>query len=134
MNTEEFESDEEKQRREYREKMDKEIEKDNKKMRDFLDRNIKYESQLERYFARKVEEAGGWSVKFNSIGTNGLPDRIVFYMGMVWLVELKTPKGRLSPIQEVIHKKFKRHRFNVRVVRDKEQVTAFINEMIQIIL
>lgn len=100
-----------------------------KELRDFLDRICKSEAQLENYFARKVEEAGGWAVKFNSVGTNGLPDRIVFFSGFTWLVELKWKRGVVQPHQVICHKRFKKYGFKVRIVRTKEEVRQFVDDM-----
>lgn len=93
---------------------------------------IKNEAQLENYFCKKVKQAGGWPIKFNSMGTNGLPDQIIFYKGFTWLVELKTPKGVLMPRQKAIHEMFRLHNFKVRVIRNRQQVLDFIDQMISI--
>lgn len=95
------------------------------------DKSFKYESQLEDYFARKVKEAGGWAVKFDPAACSGLPDRLVFYGGHVWLIELKLPKGVVSPIQQAMHRRFLKLGHKVKIVRTKDDVTAFIIEMLQ---
>jgi hypothetical protein len=105
-----------------------------KAMQEFKDRSFKCESHLENYFARKVKEAGGMAIKFNPTTNAGLPDRIVFYKGRTWLVELKMPKGRVSPVQQVMHNRFKLHGFPVTIVRTKEDVAKFINTMTQRII
>lgn len=106
----------------------------NEEIRTYLDKRIKTEAHLEEVFSREVKKAGGWSIKFNSIGTNGLPDRIVFYKCFTWLVELKTPKGTIQPIQKNIHKKFSDHGFKVRIVRSREDILAFVEDMLNIVL
>lgn len=100
-----------------------------RKEQEYRDRIVKYESHLEDIFCRKVKEAGGWSIKFNSIGTNGLPDQIIFYKGITWLVELKRPQGVVAPIQLVCHKRFATHGFPVRIIRTKEEIEKFIQDM-----
>lgn len=90
----------------------------------------KSESHLESIFCFQVRYAGGWPVKMNPIGNAGLPDRIVFFRGTTWLVELKTPKGTVSAVQDAVHRKFKMFGFKVRIVRTKEDIAAFITEMV----
>lgn len=99
-------------------------------VKDFRDRTFRSESQLEEYFVEQVRKVGGLAIKFNSSGANGLPDRIIFYNGAAWLVELKTPKGTTQPNQKVMHTKLLRYGFEVRIVRDKSQVHNFIEDMI----
>jgi hypothetical protein len=111
---------------------DPEFKKNQKKLQDFLDRKFLSEAHLEDFFCREVKKAGGWSVKFNSVGTNGLPDQIVFYKGFAWVVELKTEKGIVQPHQLHIHKRFDRHGFKVRVIRNKKQVADFIHDMLNL--
>lgn len=64
------------------------------------------ESQLETYFHKRVRYAlGGMSMKIAPTMA-GIPDRLVLLPeGRVFLVELKTETGRLSPIQEAWHAK-----------------------------
>jgi SNF2 family DNA or RNA helicase len=93
-----------------------------KKVAAFKLDQFRSEAALENCLCREVKKHGGWPVKFNSMGTNGLPDQIIFYKGLTWLVELKTPKGTIQPIQKVIHKKFNGHGFTVRIIRTKEQM------------
>lgn len=103
-----------------------------KKMQDYKDREFKYESHLEDFFCRKVKEAGGWAVKFNPVAVSGLPDQLVFFKGFTWLIELKTLRGVVSERQKVIHKRFAGYGFRVRVVRTKEQVAEFIEDMLNL--
>ena len=100
------------------------------KVHDFIDKKIKTESHLEEFFTREVKKAGGWAVKFNPLGTRGLPDRIVFYHSFTWLVELKTEKGVVQPVQKNVHELFATHGFKVRIVRNKKQVADFIQDML----
>ena len=52
------------------------------------------ESELERYFCRKLQEAGCLTYKFVSPGNAGVPDRlIVAPAGRVAFAELKAPAG-----------------------------------------
>lgn len=100
-----------------------------KRISEQRDRVFMSEAHLEEHFTRKVKEAGGLALKFTSLSRTGLPDRIVFYKGLTWLVELKTPKGTVQSNQKVCHNLFKVYGFDVRIVRNKQQVAAFIEQM-----
>jgi hypothetical protein len=105
-----------------------------KRIQDFIDNEFKSELHLETFLTRKVKENGGWAIKFNSVGTNGLPDRIIFYSGFVWLVEVKWKKGAVRPLQIATHKQFQKNGFRVRIVRTKEDVNEFIQDMLNLAL
>ena len=60
------------------------------------------EKEIERYLVRRAIEHGGKAYKWVSPGHVGVADRIVLLpSGVVWFVELKTVKGRLSPWQKL---------------------------------
>ena len=62
------------------------------------------ESTVERYFVKRVKEAGGVSEKHVSPGRHGVPDRIVLWPeSKIDWVELKTVGGILSPAQKRDH-------------------------------
>lgn len=105
----------------------------NEEIKNRIKQEFKLESQLEECFRTEVKKAGGWAIKFNSVGTNGLPDRIVFYKGFTWLVELKTSRGAVQPNQKAIHKRFAAYGFKVRIVRDREAILNFIQDMLNIV-
>lgn len=57
------------------------------------------ESHLEAVFSKRVRKMGGYTIKLAPT-ERGVPDRLaVFPKGRMFLVELKTEKGRLSPLQ-----------------------------------
>lgn len=59
------------------------------------------ERDVEKYFKKRVEEAGGRALKFVSPGLVGVPDRLVLWPGGVaQFVELKKPKGAKRSAQE----------------------------------
>lgn len=63
------------------------------------------EADLEAYFMRACRREGWKAVKFLP-SERGVPDRMVMTPGGgIWLVELKTEKGRLSKAQELWHSK-----------------------------
>lgn len=58
------------------------------------------EKAVEAKLREGVKALGGVSYKWVSPGQSGVPDRIVIWPNRIDLVELKTVKGRLSPIQK----------------------------------
>jgi hypothetical protein len=107
----------------------KQLEINAKKNRELRGRVIKSEANLENFFCNKVKEAGGWAIKGDCASVTGIPDRIVFYEGFTWLVELKSPTGKISPVQESVHRMFEKLKFKVRIIRTKQEVFDFIKEM-----
>lgn len=60
------------------------------------------ESKLETILRMEIKKLGGRCYKWISPGNVGVPDRIIILKGMYPIfVELKTDKGKLSPIQEI---------------------------------
>ena len=85
------------------------------------------EKQVEKYLNRRVKEQGGLTFKWIST-VSGVPDRIVFLSQKIFLVELKTETGRLSPRQELVFDDLGEQGFPVHVLHSKEDVEDFINE------
>lgn len=85
------------------------------------------EKDIEKYFVRRVKEAGGKAYKFVSPGNNGVPDRMVCLPGgRAVFVELKAPgkAPRPTQIQQIgILRKFG---FRVEIVDSKESADEFI--------
>lgn len=85
------------------------------------------ERDIERYLVRRAIEHGGKAYKWVSPGHVGVADRIVLLPGgRVWFVELKTAKGRLTPLQQLFGADLQRMGMNYLVIRSKEEVDAFI--------
>ena len=85
------------------------------------------ERDIERYLVRRTIEHGGKAYKWVSPGHVGVADRIVMLPGgVVWVVELKTVKGRLSPLQKVFAADMARMGINYIVIRSKAEVDAWI--------
>lgn len=58
------------------------------------------ESDIEKHLCWQVAKLGGISFKFKSPQNRGVSDRIVCLPnGDVWFIELKSPTGRLAPLQ-----------------------------------
>jgi hypothetical protein len=88
------------------------------------------ESDIEKTFKRAVEACGGITYKFTSAEA-GVPDRIVVHQGRVILVELKRPDGEISFIQEWQHKRISKHGVEVHVIWSREDVAAFVDEVLE---
>ncbi len=84
------------------------------------------ESEVERYFVRRVKEAGGLQRKFVSPGHRGVPDRIVVHRGSVYFVEMKAPGEDLRDDQSREHDKLREVGAEVHTLSSKNQVDYFI--------
>jgi len=85
------------------------------------------EKEIEKHLSNLVKKCGGLSFKWISSVT-GVPDRIVFVNQKVFLVELKTSTGHLSPRQTLVFDELGEQGFPVHILRSKEDVGDFINE------
>ena len=88
------------------------------------------EKQVEKYLNKRVKENNGLSYKWISSVT-GVPDRIVFLNNQVHLVELKTETGVLSPRQILVFDEIGEQGFPVHILRNYEDIEAFIHEAIK---
>jgi streptogramin lyase len=88
------------------------------------------EKDIERHLVRRVAERGGVAYKWVSPGRVGVADRIVMLPGgRVWFVELKTVKGRLSPLQKVFAADMARMGMNYLVLRTKGEVDELLQRV-----
>lgn len=88
------------------------------------------EKEIEKYLSRAVDNLGGRSYKFISPGQSGVPDRIIFLPGgKLYFVELKTKVGKLSKLQRLQIRRFKKLGHEVKVLYGMEDVKEFINEI-----
>lgn len=85
------------------------------------------EASLEAYFRKAVRAAGGLIYKLAPT-VSGIPDRLVIFPGgLMFLVELKAPGGRLSPIQEHVHSELAAVGTTVAVLEGRGQVDSWIS-------
>jgi len=90
------------------------------------------EKEIERYLVRRTIEHGGVAYKWVSPGRVGVADRIVLLPGgVVWFVELKTVKGRLSPWQKLFAAEMRRMGMNYIVIRSKPEVDQWFLDLIK---
>lgn len=88
------------------------------------------ESELERYFCRKLQEAGCLTYKFVSPGNAGVPDRLIVAPGgRVAFAELKAPGGKPRPLQRMQIKKLRGMGCAVFVVDSKEWADRVAQQM-----
>lgn len=87
------------------------------------------ESKVERELKKKVEQLGGMYLKFNSPGTNGVPDRIVLLKGRIYFVELKAPGKKPRKLQTFIHSEIKSQGFEVHIIDNIEGAEEFIERI-----
>lgn len=84
------------------------------------------ESVVERHLVQRVRALGGQCVKLMPT-IAGVPDRLVLLPnGGFALVELKQPKGRLSPVQIEWHRRLAEIGHPVAVLWSKEEVDLWL--------
>ena len=88
------------------------------------------EKTLVKNIRRAVDDAGGMSIKLHGSPYQqaGLPDLIVIMKGVVTFLEVKTPSGEVSPVQDALHKRMRRHYARVHVVRSVEQAMGVVRD------
>ena len=85
------------------------------------------ERDIEAYFRREVQRAGGVAFKFVSPAHRGVSDRIVCLQGQTWFVELKRPGGRLMPLQRVFAAEMERLGQNYVCLSSREEITEWLS-------
>lgn len=88
------------------------------------------ERQIETYLKSSVERIGGLTRKYISPGCAGVPDRLVFYKGKIFLVELKTQGGILSAVQHVEIKRMAQVGIPVIIISSKTEVDRFMKDLV----
>ena len=84
------------------------------------------EKEIEAHLTKRIKQSSGLSFKWLSSVT-GVPYRIVFLNHKIFLVELKTATGVISPRQVVVFDELGEQGFPVHILRSKEDVEDFIN-------
>lgn len=88
------------------------------------------ERDIEKWLRRQVESLGGLAFKFTSPGNDGVPDRLaVLPGGLIYFIELKTDRGRLSPLQVWQRDRLRQLGVNVAVIRGMDEAVEFIEEV-----
>ena len=87
------------------------------------------ESSLEAFFRKRVKLLGGQAIKL-APHEGGIPDRLVIMPGgHMFLVELKSDGGTVSPIQAVWHGRIEKLGVAVHVVRGRAGVLDFLRRI-----
>ena len=80
------------------------------------------EKRIQRKFIKEVESRGGRAVKFHAEARRGWPDLLILMPGgRVLFVEVKTPTGRLHPLQERVIGQIRELGCEVYVCSDLEE-------------
>lgn len=87
------------------------------------------ESAVEKHLVKRVKELGGKCYKWVSPGNTGVMDRIcVMPHGVVYFVELKNSKGRLSKRQALLRAEFMTLGHRVLTINSIEEVDVWYEE------
>ena len=87
------------------------------------------ERKIEKYLHDEVVKLGGTTRKWVSPGHSGVPDRLIFLKGNIFLVEVKTLSGELSPSQVQEIARLTKHDIHVEVVYGPKDVELLINKL-----
>ena len=88
------------------------------------------EKVIERKLIQAVRQCGGLALKFVSPGFNGVPDRLLLFMGgKVAFVEVKAPGEKPRPLQEHRLEQLRRMGFPVFVVDSEEAIREMLDDM-----
>lgn len=91
--------------------------------------DTRLESSLELFFRKRIRLLGGMAIKLVPTEA-GLPDRLVIMPGgRVYLVELKTEYGTVSPIQQVYHRRLNQVGMPVYVLYGQEDILDWLRDM-----
>ena len=88
------------------------------------------ESEIETYLVWVVTGLGGRTYKFRSVTQRGVADRVVCLPdGTTWFIELKAPKGRLSPLQRLFADQMQELKQRYACLWTKEQVDEWARSL-----
>lgn len=73
------------------------------------------ESAIQSSIKKKLESDGWVVVKLIKTSMNGIPDLLALKDGCCRFIEVKQPKGVLSPIQTHVIKTLRENRFDVKI-------------------
>ena len=88
------------------------------------------ERTVEQKLARAVRQSGGLALKFISPGFNGVPDRLLLFMGsQVAFCEVKAPGQKPRPLQVHRMEQLRALGFRVYVVDSEEGIREMLEDM-----
>ena len=89
------------------------------------------EKVIERKLIQAVRQCGGLALKFVSPGFNGVPDRLLLFMGgKVAFVEVKAPGEKPRPLQVHRMEQLRRMGFPVFVLDSVSKIEEIISSVI----
>ena len=92
------------------------------------------ESSIEKHLVKQIKKLGGICLKFTSLGTVGVPDRIVILPGgYIQFVELKSTHGVTSAIQDARIEQLRARGVQVHVCRSKDEVDTLVSSYHQVL-
>lgn len=88
------------------------------------------ETMLTARITRLLEQFGCWCIKIHGSQYQmaGLPDLLVLRGGRMCWLEVKTPTGKTSRVQDVVIMKIRRYGVPVAVVRTPEEALEFVSD------
>ena len=88
------------------------------------------ERVVARYLRKSVRKIGGKCDKIKGEGANGIPDYLIAFGGLLFLVETKRPVGgKLSPIQTWQHQQYAKRKVKVWTLNTHIRIDRFINRL-----
>lgn len=86
------------------------------------------ESSLVARIVAALKKRGAWVVKLHGgpLQQAGLPDLLVLHLGQVTFLEVKTPKGIVSPLQEHTLTRIQAHGGTAVVVRTLDEAIVMV--------
>ena len=88
------------------------------------------EKVIEQKLIKAVRQSGGLALKLICPGFNGVPDRLLLFMGgKVAFVEVKAPGEKPRPLQVHRIAQLRALGFKVYVLDDVNQIGGIINEI-----
>ena len=88
------------------------------------------EKYVEQRLINAVRQSGGLALKLISPGFNGVPDRLLLFMGgKAAFAEVKGPGQKPRPLQVHRMNQLRKLGFKVFVVDDVEQIGGIIDEI-----
>lgn len=88
------------------------------------------EKIVEQRLIKAVRQSGGLALKLISPGFNGVPDRLLLFMGgRVAFAEVKAPGQKPRPLQVHRMEQLRKLGFKVFVIDDADQIGGIIDEI-----
>jgi hypothetical protein len=88
------------------------------------------ENVIERALAFEVKKRGGMAFKFNSLGCNGVPDRLVLLPGRkIAFIEVKAPGEVMRPLQKRRKRQIEVLGFPVYCLDNQERIEVILDEV-----